>query len=86
MSFYIFLFVAIVLSLYIWQRERSKLSFYNLVFCAVVILFAAGQDFVKYTWHLTGTALFVSDTINVVSWAAAVIIWIVITIKFVRRK
>jgi hypothetical protein len=86
MSFYILLSIAIVLAFYIWHREKSRLSFYTLIFLVIVILFGAAQDFVKYKWHLAGVALAASDTINAIFWTAAGITLIVIMIKFFKRK
>ena len=86
MSFYILLAIAVVTAVYVWRREKSRLAFYNLGFYVIVILFATGQDFVKYEWHLSGAALFVSNAINAIFWTAAAIGWISIMVKFLTRK
>lgn len=82
---YVLILIVIALSVYLWRRERSKLSVHNLWFCIVVFLFSVVEDFIHYRWHLTGMIKFINDTINAVFWTAAVIIWILIMVKFLTR-
>jgi len=76
--------LALVLSVYIWRIERSKLSFYNLVFFVVVIAFAAWEYVAQDILHLPKTVL--SRDISSIFWIAAGVVLIVIMVKFFRRK
>jgi hypothetical protein len=67
------------------QGEKQARSF-ALRFYLAAIVFAGLEDFAKYTWHLTGAALFIRDAIDAVFWTVALIISIIIAVKFLTRK
>jgi hypothetical protein len=78
--------IAFAISVYIWQREQSKLSFYTFVFFVVLVLFATWEYFAQNVLHLTGSAASISSEVSLVFWIVAGITLIALLTKFFTRR
>lgn len=86
MSADVLILIAFVISIYIWQREKSKLSLYTVIYFVVLILFAAWEYYALNVLRLSGSAASISNDVSTAFWIAAGILLIVILTKFFRRK
>jgi hypothetical protein len=86
MSADVLILIAFAISVYIWQREKSKLSFYTLLFFLVLVLFAAWEYCAQNVLHLTGPTASISNDVSVVFWIAAGIVLIALLTKLFRRR
>ncbi len=78
--------IAFIISVYIWQREKSRLSFYNLLFFAVLVLFALWEYLAQNVFHLSGAVAVISNDVSRVFWVLAGVVLIIILVKFFKRK
>lgn len=86
MSFYFVLSIAIIMTFYIWRKEKSNLSLFALRFYPVAVVYAILEDFTKDRWRLTGAGLFIRNTVDALFWTVAFILSIIVTIRFLTRK
>ena len=86
MSADILILVAFVISVYIWQIEKSKLSFYTVVYFVVLVLFAAWEYVAHNVLHLTGTAASIISDVSLAFWITAGILLIVLLTNFFKRR